>query len=309
MDSEKPTCRSVAIAASTAALLVLAALAAGCRAPATTGDTARQKPASIAETTPATAPATPAAGEVTVTPPAAQTVLKIYLDLDEKVQPVERRVPQTKAVMAAAMTALLAGPTAAERKAGLDTLIPKGTRLLSAKVSSGVATVDLTGTFDDGGGSLSMTNRLAQVVYTLTQFPGVTGVRVKLDGKAVTVFGGEGLDLSSPQKRSDYEYSTPAILVDAPARGATVTSPLHLTGTANVFEAVFQLEVLGPDGTVKAFRTVTASSGTGTRGTWSATVPFSLGEPGVGGVRVFTLSAKDGTTRENVVDVPLNMTH
>ena len=75
-----------------------------------------------------------------------------------------------------------------------------------------------------------------------------------------------------------------------------MASPISLRGTANVFEAVFQLEVLDPNGAVKATRTVMASSGTGTRGTWSASVPFSLGEAGAGRIRVFTLSAKDGTT-------------
>jgi spore germination protein GerM len=52
--------------------------------------------------------------------------------------------------------------------------------------------------------------RLAQVVYTLMQFPSVKAVNFSLDGKPVTVFGSEGIVLDHPQERSDYEDVAPS---------------------------------------------------------------------------------------------------
>ena len=100
--------------------------------------------------------------------------------------PVLRTVPKSTATAKAAMTALLAGPSAKERAAmpQIETLIPAGSKLLGIEISKGLATVDLSAEFaslssDDAwnGGVLSLRGRLAQVVYTLTQFPTVRKVR------------------------------------------------------------------------------------------------------------------------------------
>lgn len=90
--------------------------------------------------------------------------------------------------------------------------VPTGTTLNSASISNGVAKVDLSDEFDDGGGTLSVTMRLAQVVYTLCQFPTVDSVEFYMDGEKVEVFTGEGLMLDGPQTPEDY-YSL--IPVDA----------------------------------------------------------------------------------------------
>ena len=50
---------------------------------------------------------------------------------------------------------------------------------------------------------------------------------------------------------------------------------------------------------------MTATSGTGTRGTFEFTVPFEF--DGVGELIVFESSAKDGS-RINLVEIPLRMT-
>jgi hypothetical protein len=235
--------------------------------------------------------------------------LVVYLLLDQRLVPVQRQVPATLGVARAAMTALLAGPTPLEGSgpSALSTLIPSGTQLLDIAVSNGVAVVDLTGQFESGGGSTSMFGRLAQVVYTLTQFPTVSGVTFRLDGQPVTTFSGEGIVLSGPSVRADYRDFLPAIFVDSPAWGGTLSNPARLTGTANVFEAQFAAEIVASDGTVLAQRAVMASCGTGCWGTFDATIPYRVDRAQPGWVTVYDLSARDGT-RENEGSYPVTLT-
>lgn len=125
---------------------------------------------------------------------------------------VPREIPETQAVGRAAMEELLEGPSDAERTTWplLWTQIPAGTELLGLEIKpGGVAEVDLSGEFDDGGGTYSMTARLAQVVYTLTQFSTVDSVEFYIDGQKVEVFSSEGLILDHPQTPEDYSQLVP----------------------------------------------------------------------------------------------------
>jgi len=233
--------------------------------------------------------------------------LSVYLcGPDEKLWPVHREVPYTAATGKTAMEALLGGPTAAEEEAGLGSCIPDGTAFLGLDIEDGIATVDLSREYASGGGSLSMGLRLAQVIFTLTQFPEVTAVRFQVEGETVDTFGGEGIILDGPVGRVDFEDSSPAILVESPALGDTITSPVRVRGSANVYEATFQLNLVDWDGKIIAEETVTASSGTGTRGTFDVTVPFSVDMAGRGALIVFVYSAKDGS-QVNVREIPLTI--
>ena len=93
---------------------------------------------------------------------------------------VYREIPQTQQVAAAAMNALIAGPTADEKASvpALSSAVPADTMLLGISIDDGLATVDLSREFEAGGGTFSMAARLAQVVFTLTQFPTVAGSAV-----------------------------------------------------------------------------------------------------------------------------------
>ena len=151
-----------------------------------------------------------------------------------------------------------------------------------------------------------MAMRLAQVVFTLTQFSTVQGVSFMLDGEPVEVFGGEGIILDHPVDRSDYEELSPAILVESPTVGNSVSSPLRVRGTANVFEATFRINITDWDGKIIADEVVKASSGTGTRGTFDVTIPFEVDRAGLGSLIAFENSAKDGSPT-NVVEIPLHL--
>ena len=243
----------------------------------------------------------------TTSAPEEETMkVRVYYSRDEKISAHARVLPKTDAVGAAAMKALLEGPTAVEKEAGVVSNIPEGTTFLGLTIDDGIATVDLSKEYASGGGSLSMAMRLAEVVFTLTQFPTVQGVNFMLDGEPVEVFGGEGLILDHPVDRTDYEELSPAILVESPTLGETITSPVRVTGTANVFEATFQLNITDWDGRIVYDNHVTATSGTGTRGTFDVTADFDVDRSGPGSIITFVYSAKDGS-QENVIEIPVEI--
>jgi hypothetical protein len=95
-----------------------------------------------------------------------------------------RTQPETRQVATAAVKALLEGPNRTERAAGIGTEIPPQTRLNGIGVSNGVARIDLSSDYQ-GGSLRSLQLRLAQVVYTLTQFPTISAVRLSVDGEPV----------------------------------------------------------------------------------------------------------------------------
>jgi germination protein M len=245
-------------------------------------------------------------GTTTGEAPAGSTNVLVYFLRDEKIGAAGRSVPLTPGVGAAAMRALLAGPTAEDRAAGLSSAVPSGTTLLGLDIAGGVATVDLSSQFAAGGGSLSMQARVAQVVHTLTQFPTVESVRFELEGRPVTALGGEGIDLSKPLTRKDVEALAPAVLVEAPTPGAEIASPLHASGTANTFEATFMAEIRDADGKVLAKRFVTATSGSGERGTFDFTLPFRVADEQRGTLVVYEISAEDGS-RIHEVRIPIRL--
>ena len=169
--------------------------------------------------------------------------VKVYFVRGERLAIAHRQVPGP-AILRGALTQLLEGPTAAERAAGYATTIPDGTSLLDLNLAGGIATVDLSDQYDDGGGSLMMMARVAQVVFTATQFDNSDQVVFWMDGEPIDYLGGEGIELDDPQSRSSTERSlTGGILIDTPDPGATVTSPFTVTGEGDVFEGDFPIVI------------------------------------------------------------------
>ncbi len=109
-----------------------------------------------------------------------------------------------------------------------------------------------------------------------------------------------------PRGRADLEEFAPSVLVESPTVGEQVSSPLRIIGTANTFEATFNVEVVDAKGRVLGKRFVTATSGSGTRGTFDAEVPFKATGAGPGKLIVFELSAEDGSQDPRSGDSPAN---
>jgi len=219
----------------------------------------------------------------------------------------ERTEPFAPAIGGAALNALFAGPSELERAAGVSSAIPQGTRLLGLTIEGGRATADLSAEYESGGGSASMLMRLAQLTYTLTQFDTVEEVLFTLEGQPVgEFFSGEGIVIEDPMTRRDFADHLAPIVVHGPVVGQRVTSPITVSGSANVFEATVSISVLDADGNEIARTFTTATCGTGCRGDYSETVEYQVDRTQPGTVRVYESSAEDGEPI-NVVEIPVTL--
>jgi hypothetical protein len=239
-------------------------------------------------------------GGSTAPTPSGTTIVRAYFWLggiqgSEGLVAVLREVPGTKSVAKAAVTALLAGPTSGEAGRSISTAVPAGSQLLNLSITGGVATVDLSAEFESGGGSASVMTRLGQVVYTLTQFPTVKSVVFQIEGETRKTFSSEGVVLDKPATRADFIALLPDIWVDRPAFNAAIGNPAHVTGNANVFEATFRMSILDGSGKVIADVQVMATCGSGCRGTFDTTIPYTVSKGQYGILRAYNPSAKDGT--------------
>lgn len=238
----------------------------------------------------------------------SQLSLEVWFSRDGALTAVRRMHAPTQLVATAAVTALLDGPSSQERDAGFTSAVPDNTRLLGIGIRDGVATVDLTSDYQSGGGATSMQTRLGQVVYTLTQFPTVQKVRFRLDGAPVNVFSSEGIVLDHPVGRSDYAELLPAISVDKPAADDRVSSPVTVSGTANVFEANVTVEILDAKGKVVGKTFTTASCGTGCRGSYSVPVTYKVAKEQPGTIVVHDDDAAGTGTPPHSARVPVTLT-
>ena len=108
----------------------------------------------------------------------APTTVKVALLQGEQIVYLDRRGSSLEA----AVRALLAGPTAAERGREVTTQVPQGTPLRGVSVSGATATVDLGERFVAGTNAESLTARLTQVVLTATRYPQIRLVRLQVKG-------------------------------------------------------------------------------------------------------------------------------
>lgn len=208
-----------------------------------------------------------------------------------------------------ALDALVAGPSEAELAAtpALFTSIPAGTTVTGIQISSaGVATVDFSSGFEETDALPALRTALGQVVFTLTQFPDVTGVQVTIKGAVLSQTNADGQDLAAPATRADYGDVMGPLFVDGPVWGATLHSPFQLSGLADVFEAQFRFRLLDADGRSLADGQLTASCGTGCLGRFGVPVQFNVPKQATGHLQVFDLSEVDGSPQD-VVDYPVTL--
>ena len=114
-----------------------------------------------------------------------------------------------------------------------------------------------------------MMARVAEVVFTATQFPNVDRVAFRMNGAPIELLGGEGLVLTEPQTRPMVDRSiSGSVIVDSPAPGDTVHSPFTVTGEGDVFEGEFPIEVWSGGYRIAVIAPVRA-------GAWGFWAPFA----------------------------------
>ncbi len=86
----------------------------------------------------------------------------------------------------------------------LYSAIPANTKVLSATTQNKEIRINLSADFTKGGGSASMQGRIIQVLYTATSLEPDAKVFLSVNGKPLTLIGGEGLEVPQPMTRKDF---------------------------------------------------------------------------------------------------------
>jgi hypothetical protein len=107
------------------------------------------------------------------------------------------RTPAGADAPSRALGELLKGPTREERARGLISALPPTSRVESFSLANGTATVRLLGRVPKSGDFYAS----AQVVYTLTEFPEVSRVRLFVDGNSCCVYLRTGRPLRVLERR------------------------------------------------------------------------------------------------------------
>lgn len=117
---------------------------------------------------------------------------------------VKRIIPISDSPIQDTLEILLKGPTEAELRANLLSLIPSGTKLHGVSVRGSTAVVDFSDTFlYNRYGKEGYMAQLRQIVYTLTEFQNITDVQFLIEGKTRT-FLTEGVALDKPWARASF---------------------------------------------------------------------------------------------------------
>ena len=195
----------------------------------------------------------------------------------------ESRTTTDTDILTASLVALGDGPSEVEQAAGFTSNIRPIVDLAGVTVTDGIATVDYNRYFE----SATTRPQVAQVVYTLTQFPSITGVQFLVDGAP------NGATGTRPTSRDDVLELAPPVLVEAPAFNAVVAPTFAVGGTLAGAEIIFTTRLVGPDGAVLA-----EAPGGPIAGAPAVPPPFiqRLASPsGAAGPFTLVVTAADGT--------------
>jgi germination protein M len=171
-------------------------------------------------------------------------------------------VPYTRAVAAAALGELLGTDPYCP---GSQRPFPDGTGLEGVRVEAGTAIVDLAGAALPAPAGPGRRWALQALVHTLTQFPTVHQVLVRVGGRAV-----------APPLALDRRIPLAPIALAAPVPGARVEgSRLVVEGEASVFEGTVSLRLRDDGGQIMAQGHATAARAAPGRGAFSAALTFT----------------------------------
>jgi hypothetical protein len=234
---------------------------------------------------------TPAPAESQTPTKTATLTIQVWFQRDGKLFATARTRPLTQNTSHLALTELIAGPSTVEH---LETSLPSDTRFDIKGIADGTAVVSFPASFY-AGTVMDRRIRLAQLVYTLTQFRSVSRVAFLSDGQPI---------IGEPLGRADFENLLPRIVVYRPTIGQQVTSPVTVSGIADVYESTVSVRVLDSGGNEVGAKFTTALCNTYCHGGYSVAVPYKSCDQGTGTVQVYMSSPQDGS-RQDVVSIPV----
>ncbi len=118
---------------------------------------------------------------------------------------VKRTISASDSPLTDALAALLAGPSTQELSKGYISLIPAGTRLLSAQVRGSTAYLDFNEAFMyNRYGIEGYAGQLRQIIYTACSFSTVKDIQILIEGQKREYLGGDGVYIGKPLSKSSF---------------------------------------------------------------------------------------------------------
>ncbi|WP_422774484.1 GerMN domain-containing protein [Plantactinospora sp. WMMC1484] len=167
---------------------------------------------------------------------------------------------------------------------------PEGTDLRGVTVDGEIATVDLAGAARHDVGAATARLAVQQLVWTVTAVPGVSGLRLRLDGAPVDRLW-DRVDTAGVLRRASAVEALAPVWLISPQHGDAVgrTFPVHVAGILP--EATAQLRIRR-DGRVVREQVVTLSIAGPAQGERTVTVTLP---PGRYTVTAYAISLADGS--------------
>lgn len=135
--------------------------------------------------------------------------VKVNAEGQISLKSVTRSVDFSGSPLTTTINTLLSGPGSDEINKGSLTLIPEGSRLLSARVEGGTAYLNFNESFRFNPlGREGYLAQLKQVVYTSTEFSNIKSVQILIEGVIREYLGGEGFYIGEPLSRESFQSSS-----------------------------------------------------------------------------------------------------
>jgi spore germination protein GerM len=144
-----------------------------------------------------------------VAPPEPTVPEIIYLVSNSQHVAAVPRLVRAPATLTGVLAVLLQGPTSTESGFGLQSYLSGSSTRVKATVTGGIATVDFFSANPLQVVGPDQTLAIAQVVFTATEQPGVTGVRFEIDNKPIEVPTAGGAQVPGPVNRTSYRPQAP----------------------------------------------------------------------------------------------------
>lgn len=109
-----------------------------------------------------------------------------YQDASKSIIPVTRRIEKQEGIARTAVNGLIDDPIHREEIEyyGVYPVLPKDTKVLGIDIKEGLATIDFNSKLLNYKDEISERNVVSSIVYTLTEFKSISGVRIVIEGKS-----------------------------------------------------------------------------------------------------------------------------